>query len=181
MTRAAAGAITALVVLGGVVATPQTSPRSVSFLGGPVHPAPIDIMVRGLPLPATPTLEPTATMLPATPTPVPAATRSPTPRPAPVLPAVPAPADRTAVQAAFIDGWYAGGGSAALLESALRRIQCESGWDIYAHNGPYDGLGQWDGTWYAYGGGDIYSPWQQGHNMAVRVRRDGGFGAWGCA
>lgn len=84
--------------------------------------------------------------------------------------------------AAFIAGWYAGGGSDGLLPGALRRVACESGWNRYqASNPPYRGLGQWDSSWESYGGGDIWDPWQQGHNMAVRVNRDGGFGGWSCA
>lgn len=64
----------------------------------------------------------------------------------------------------------------------MKIVKCESEWDPYAHNaaGPYDGLGQWDSTWWSYGGGDIHDPWQQGHNMAVRVTRSGGFYAWEC-
>lgn len=64
----------------------------------------------------------------------------------------------------------------------MRIVDCESRWEVDAYNpaGPYRGLGQWDSTWYSYGGGDIRSPWQQGHNMAVRVNRDGGWAAWGC-
>lgn len=97
------------------------------------------------------------------------------------LPTVrPLPAEPRAVQADFIAGWFAGGGDQARLPLALEIINAESGWQINAYNaaGPYTGLGQWDSTWYAYGGGDIYSPWQQGHNMAVRVVATGGFKAW---
>lgn len=97
-------------------------------------------------------------------------------------PPSPAPQPGLSVREAFIAGWYAGGGSDALLPRTLAIIACESGWDVYAYNpaGPYNGLGQWDTSWWSYGGGDIHDPWQQGHNMATRVRRDGGFGAWGC-
>lgn len=85
------------------------------------------------------------------------------------------------VVADFIAGWQAGGGAEHLLARALATIQCESGWNLYAYSaaGPYVGLGQWDSTWWVYGGGDIFSAWQQGHNMALRVMRNqGDFGAW---
>lgn len=129
---------------------------------------------------STPTPTPTFTPTP-TPT-IKLPTYTPTPKPQVNQPQNTAPviAANGSVQELFIAGWYAGGGSAALLPKALRIINCESGWNVYARNGKYTGLGQWDNTWWSYGGGDIYSPWQQGHNMAVRVNKSGGFGAWEC-
>jgi len=86
------------------------------------------------------------------------------------------------VVAQFDAGWFAGGGSAAMLAKAHSVVTCESTWNVYAVslNGRYRGLGQWDSTWYSFGGGDIWSAWQQGHNMAVRVNQEG-WRAWTCA
>lgn len=82
-------------------------------------------------------------------------------------------------QQEFTEGWLAGGGDIGLIPYVQSIIECESSWDRYADsNPPYIGLGQWDNSWYSYGGGDIYSPWQQGYNMAIRVIRDRSFGAW---
>lgn len=85
------------------------------------------------------------------------------------------------VQAAFDAGFRAAGGSEAQLQIAHEVVYAESRWDIYAFNprGGYTGLGQWDSTWWSYGGGDIYDPWQQGFNMATRVHRDRCWCAWG--
>jgi hypothetical protein len=143
----------------------------------------------------------TPTPEPSTPEPSPIATESPTntavpptavpPTAVPTRTPVPPTATATSppvptstgssVQDGFIAGWYAGGGTDAQLPKALRVVFCESSWNIYAV-GPlgHRGLGQWDSTWWSFGGGDIYSPWQQGHNMAVRVNKEG-WRAWECA
>jgi hypothetical protein len=86
------------------------------------------------------------------------------------------------VVAQFDAGWFAGGGSAAMLAKAHSVVTCESTWNVRAvsPNGRYRGLGQWDSSWYSFGGGDIWSAWQQGHNMAVRVNQEG-WRAWACA
>jgi hypothetical protein len=135
----------------------------------------------------TPTPSPTATATPTasptdTPTQIP--TRPPATAttvvrstPTPPLPAtVTSPPSSSAggsVVESFTAGWFAGGGTQAGLQTALAVVKCESNWNVYAQNGIYRGLGQWDSTWSNYGGGDIYSPWQQGHNMAVRVNKEG--------
>jgi hypothetical protein len=122
---------------------------------------------------------PTSTSTPIRPTAVPTNTAAP-PTATATTPPTSAPTSTSSVKESFIAGWYAGGGSEALLPKALAVIQCESTWNVYAQNGIYRGLGQWDSTWWSFGGGDIYSPWQQGHNMAVRVNREG-WRAWECA
>jgi hypothetical protein len=125
----------------------------------------------------SPTASPTNTAVPPTAVP----TRTPAP-PTATATSPPAPTSTgSSVKDSFIAGWYAGGGTDAQLPKALAVVQCESTWNVYAV-GPlgHRGLGQWDSTWWSFGGGDIWSPWQQGHNMAVRVNKEG-WRAWECA
>jgi hypothetical protein len=139
----------------------------------------------------TPTATATATQPPPTRTPTQVPTSPPatatattavpnTPVPPRATATVPPSTSGGSVVDSFNAGWLAGGGTQAGLPKAHSVVKCESNWNPYAVNGIYRGLGQWDSTWNSYGGGDIWSPWQQGHNMAVRVNREG-WRAWSCA
>lgn len=74
------------------------------------------------------------------------------------------------IQEDFIAGARAAGATDAVLAHLMRMIPCESGWNPMAYNpvGPFYGLLQFlESTWNTVGGGDIYDPWQQGHNGAT--------------
>ena len=74
----------------------------------------------------------------------------------------------------FMQGYRQAGGPEAYLSHILNDvIPCESGYDSYAisYGGPYYGLMQFQAsTWYSVGGGDWFSPWQQGYNTAMLLK-----------
>lgn len=115
-----------------------------------------------------PTVTPTPTLTPApTHTPPPMPTPSPTLTPAPSSAAL---STGIAVLDQFAAGYRWAGGPEAYLTHVLHNvIPCESNSNPYAVNyaGPYYGLMQFaPATWYTAGGGDWFSPWQQGANTA---------------
>ena len=92
------------------------------------------------------------------------------------------------VVASFVQGWRAAGGVEEWLDFVVDVVvPCESSWDpnVVSTNGLYRGLGQWDWpTWNDIaaltGYSDIWSPFDQGINIAYKSRRDGSFAWPGC-
>ena len=96
--------------------------------------------------------------------------------------------DEPLVKGSFREGWRSAGGVEAWLDFVVDVVvTCESSWDpnVVSPNGLYRGLGQWDWpTWNDIaaltGYSDIWSPFDQGFNIAYKSRRDGGFAWPGC-
>lgn len=82
----------------------------------------------------------------------------------------------------FTQGYRAAGGNEAYLNRLVTRvIPCESGGNPSAVNraGPFYGLLQFlPSTWAAAGGGDWFSPWQQGANTARLLARANPANEW---